>query len=200
MSTQRFVPLDPAARLSERSDAARNRRKVLDAAERLFRERGIDSVSMDDVAELAGVGKGTLYRRFGDRSGLVVAVLDAHERTFQDAILRGAPPLGPGAPAAERLIAFLDAMCRHLECNVDLLSAVGPGRYRTRVYGAYHLHVAVLIADARPEVDAAVVADLLLGGLAPELYRHLRRDRDVTVERVAAGITDLARSLLNGGG
>ena len=194
-----FTPIDPsAAAPSERSDAARNRHKVLEAAGRLFACRGVEEVSMDDVAEAAGVGKGTLYRRFGDRSGLVVALLDVNEREFQDLILRGPPPLGPGAPPVERLVAFLRTACRHLEENGDLLAAVGPGRYRTRVYGSYHLHVAILLRESRPECDASVLADLVLGSIAPDLYRHLRRDRGLTCAQVGDAAEDLARSVVRG--
>jgi AcrR family transcriptional regulator len=53
---------------------------------------------MDAVAAEAGVGKGTLFRRFGDRAGLAVALLDERERDLQAAVLSGPPPLGPGAP------------------------------------------------------------------------------------------------------
>lgn len=54
----------------ERADAARNRAKVLAAATKLFAEEGVEAVSMDAVAAEAGVGKGTLFRRFGDKAGL----------------------------------------------------------------------------------------------------------------------------------
>src|SRR5207249_4161704 len=47
----------------ERADAARNRARILDAAERLFREHGVAAVSMDQIAQAAKVGKGTLFRR-----------------------------------------------------------------------------------------------------------------------------------------
>jgi AcrR family transcriptional regulator len=60
----------------ERADAARNRAALLAAATELIRERGIDAVSIDDVAAAAGVGKGTVFRRFGDKAGLVQAVVD----------------------------------------------------------------------------------------------------------------------------
>src|SRR4051794_21084817 len=86
----------------ERADAARNRVKVLDAAARLFAEQGVDAVSMDAIATEAGVGKGTLFRRFGDKAGLAVALLDERERVLQEAILRGPAPLGPGAAGPER--------------------------------------------------------------------------------------------------
>ncbi|MDQ1741451.1 MAG: hypothetical protein QOE53_3103, partial [Pseudonocardiales bacterium] len=90
----------------ERADAARNRLRILEAATELVGERGIEHVSMDDVARAACVGTGTLYRRFGDRAGLALALLDEHTREFQDALISGPPPLGPGVPAAERLRAF----------------------------------------------------------------------------------------------
>jgi AcrR family transcriptional regulator len=83
----------------ERADAARNRVRVLTAAERLFSLHGVGAVTMDDVAAAAGVGKGTLYRRFGDKGGLAVALLDDRERALQQQILTGEPALGPGAPA-----------------------------------------------------------------------------------------------------
>ena len=90
----------------ERADAARNRVKVLAAAEELFARHGPDCVSMEAIAAAAGVGKGTLFRRFGDRAGLARALLDDRERRLQDDMIRGEPPLGPGAPPCERLIAF----------------------------------------------------------------------------------------------
>src|SRR5262245_47222458 len=71
----------------ERADAARNRARVLAAAAELFGRLGVDSVSMDAVAAEAGVGKGTLFRRFGDKAGLAAALLDERERELQDAII-----------------------------------------------------------------------------------------------------------------
>src|SRR5688572_14050048 len=96
------LPMLSVGPTRERADAARNRRKVLDAAAHLFAARGIDMVSMDDVATAAGVGKGTVYRRFGDRSGLAAALLDERETELQDRMLFGPPPLGPGAAPADR--------------------------------------------------------------------------------------------------
>src|SRR5690242_19242682 len=87
----------------ERADAARNRERILCTAARLFEERGADCVSMDDVADAAGVGKGTVFRRFGSRAALAQAVLSEHERELQEQVIRGDPPLGPGAAPRERL-------------------------------------------------------------------------------------------------
>jgi AcrR family transcriptional regulator len=191
----------PPGRRAERADAARNRERILQAAERLFAERGVETVSMDAIAEAAGVGKATLFRRFGDRAGLALALLDAKERDLQGLMLRGGPPLGPGAPAEERLVAFLDALIDLLEGHTDLVVAsetAPPGaRYRSGLYATYHMHVRMLIAEARgADADADALAELLLAPLAGEHYRHLRRERGMPVERIKAATADLARRLL----
>ena len=100
-----LLPLadDPAP---ERADAARNREAILAAALRLVRTRGVDCVTMDTVASEAGVGKGTLFRRFESREGLMAAVLNESEAGWQASVISGPPPLGPGAPPLDRLLAF----------------------------------------------------------------------------------------------
>ncbi|HEX2050142.1 MAG TPA: helix-turn-helix domain-containing protein [Actinomycetota bacterium] len=187
----------------ERADAARNRRVALAAADRLFAERGARNVSMDDVAAAAGVGKGTLYRRFNDRAGLALAVLEDKERELQDAVIRGAPPLGPGAPAAERLRAFLHALLDLLDAHTDLhvLSETSsPGaRYRSGLYAFYRLHVELLLRELVPRRDPAVLADQLLAPLAVDLFVHLRDERRVEVERIRAGLTTLVDAVVAAG-
>src|SRR6478736_7602927 len=107
----------------ERGDAARNRALLLDAARRLIADRGADNVSMDDVATTAGVGKGTLFRRFGSRAGLMMVLLDEDERASQQAFLFGPPPLGPDAPPLDRLVAFGRERIRFTHTPRELLSA-----------------------------------------------------------------------------
>src|SRR5262249_31867258 len=102
-------------RPTERADAARNRHAVLAAARTMMTTCGADELCMDGVAEQAGVGVGPVYRGFGDRAGLVYALLDDDEREFQAAFLFGPPPLGPGAPPLARIRAFLHAYVDLLE-------------------------------------------------------------------------------------
>src|SRR5688500_18673049 len=131
----------------ERNDAARNRARVAEAAAKLFRECDEpEQVDMRAIAAEAGVGVGTLYRRFGDKASLAASVLDTHARELQDAILGGPPPLGPGAPALERLEAFLGALVDHMEQELDLVYAVEQlGRFDLGPYAAWRLHVRVLV-------------------------------------------------------
>ena len=195
------LPLLDAPR-PERADAARNRRRVLEAAAALFGEHGVDGISMDAVARAAGVGKGTLFRRFGDRHGLLVALLDEAERRLQDDLRHGPPPLGPGAPAGARLLAFLEAYVALLEARGDIVRASersSPGaRLRTAAYTGWHLHVTVLLRELRPDADAAALAHVLLAPLAADTWLALRRDgglgRAALTALVAEQWADAARA------
>jgi AcrR family transcriptional regulator len=183
---------------TERADAARNRQKILCSARRLFEERGLANVSMDDIAADAGVGKGTLFRRFGDRASLAHALLDTTESAFQEQLIRGEPPLGPGAPPCERVIAFGEAMIDLCVERSDLLAEVqAGGRWlRTGIYAGYRAHLANLVAQAAPEQDAEFAADALLSVLRADLVHHLVIDREMDVRRLKDGFRALATSLL----
>jgi len=185
----------------ERADAARNRRRILAAAEKLFAERGVSCTSMDAIAAEAGVGKGTLFRRFGDRASLAMAVLDESTRALQDAAIHGEPPLGPGAPPCARLRAFGDAMLDHLEANADILfdaeMASGGGFTTSGPYAMYWLHIRNLVAEARPTCDIDYATDVLLAALAPQVFVQQRRAREMPLERVKAGFSDLVDRLLS---
>jgi AcrR family transcriptional regulator len=96
--------LPVAASRTERADASRNRLRLLATAREMLAGQGADTLAMDALAERAGLGKGTVFRRFGTRAGIFHALLD-DERVFQGQVLSGPPPLGPGAPPLDRLIA-----------------------------------------------------------------------------------------------
>ena len=182
----------------ERADAARNRVKILASARQLFEERGLANVSMDDIAAHAGVGKGTLFRRFGDRASLAHALLHDTETEFQEAIIRGAPPLGPGAPPCERIIAFGEAFIDLWMDRSELMVAIqsGPRWLSSTIYGGYRTHLAYLISQASPDQDAEFAADALLQVLRADLLHHLVGDRGMSVERVKSGFGTLATGLL----
>ena len=183
----------------ERADARRNRLRVLEAAERLFTERGVKNVSLDAIAAEAGVGKGTVFRRFGDRAGLAVALLDEREQELQAKIISGPPPLGPGAPPVVRVMAFLDAyldlLDRHVALFMDSENASDGARYRIGSYHLWHRHLSHLIEAARPELDADYTAHVLLAPLAADLHNALR-DQGYDLARLKTGLRAVATSLL----
>lgn len=192
------------SRRQERADAARNRQKILAAAAEIVAAHGVEGLSMAAVAEAAGVGVGTLYRRFGDRSGLAYALIDEREREFQAAFIKGPPPLGPGAEPMDRIRAFLHALTDRTVAQLDLLLAAETATPLARfggAYDAYHAHLAMLIAQARPGADAGILADLLLAPLAAQLIAHRLRDvnrdadRDATVARIKSALDVLISGL-----
>ncbi len=177
----------------ERADAARNRRRILDAAARLFTEHGVDAVSLDAVAAEAQVGKGTVFRRFGDKSGLAAALLDDREQALQRALLEGEPPLGPGAAPTSRAQGFVRAYLEYVLSNAELVrmsetASVG-ARFRLGAFAFWHTHLRILLVDAgHPAHRAVVLSHALLAPLAAE---HL-------LAQLNAGVTqqDLLEGLL----
>lgn len=187
----------------ERADAARNRAAILRATERLLGEHGAEHVSLDTVAAAAGVGKGTVFRRFGSRTGLLTALLDERMAALRARFESGPPPLGPGAPPADRLAAFFDAVIDVATSNLPLVVAYqhsmsGPQRARSagETYEAWHAHVAALIRQARPGLDADLIGHVLLGSLHAAPIRGLLADGDS--ERVSAALRALVAALLSG--
>jgi AcrR family transcriptional regulator len=183
----------------ERADAARNRARLLDAAARLVAERGAEHVTMEAVAAAAGVGKGTVFRRFGDRTGLMLALLDRTEQDYQRGFLFGPPPLGPGAPPAERLHAFGFATIRLELDNLGLYLATVDGKpehYGTPPRLARFAHASMLLRSAEVHGDVDILTEVLLDYLEVSFLEHLHGRRGMPMERIEAGWCDLVRRVL----
>jgi AcrR family transcriptional regulator len=181
----------------ERADAAANRVRILEAAVRVLAERGAEGTSIDAVAAEAGVGKGTIFRRFGDRSGLFQALLDEHLRAFQDAFMFGPPPLGPGAPAEDRLAAFVDGLLDLHDDQLEVTLALERDRLGPPIGGylALSVHVESLIREISPALDAPVTAQLLLNAFNVNLVRYLLRDAGVSLATIKASVRPMIAGL-----
>ncbi|MBP2052060.1 AcrR family transcriptional regulator [Streptomyces griseochromogenes] len=183
-------PPDPCLR----ADAARNRARLLEAAARLIAEHGVAAVTMEAVAAAAQVGKGTVFRRFGDRTGLLRALLDHSDRQLQADFMGGPPPLGPGAPPVDRLRAFGVAVLYRSAERLDLLMAAQPEptrRFSHPAVLALRTHVLVLLRQILPDADCDLLAQTLMAYLDPALIHHLTRQCGMPMERLEAGWIDL---------
>lgn len=194
----------------ERRDAAAHRRQILDTARRLFAARGVDNVSMHEIARAAGVGQGTLYRRYAHKGMLCAALLDESLQRFQADVVADLGPGGAGGalPALVQLDRFLSRYVAFNEESAPLLGAMsdaacGPRRhaiYASPVYGWLRHTAPVLLERGRaagelpPAVDIAPLADALLAPLAIDLYHFQRAECGYTPERIAATL----RCLLDG--
>ena len=181
----------------ERVDAARNRLLLLDAARRLIADRGPDAVSMDDIAAAAGVGKGTLFRRFGSRAGLMMVLLDEDEKASQEAFLFGPPPLGPDAPPLERLLAFGRARLCFANTHQALLSAANrdPETRYSAPAMLQRRHVRVLLEEAGTTGDLDAQTEALLALLDADYVHHQLLDLGATLQSVGDAWDSLARKL-----
>ncbi|MFE4056421.1 TetR/AcrR family transcriptional regulator [Streptomyces sp. NPDC059096] len=189
---------------AERADAVRNREHLLETAREMIAEHGAGKVTMDALAERAGLGKGTVFRRFGTRAGIFRALLEDDERRFQEQVMSGPPPLGPGAAPGDRLIAYgrarIPFLLRH---HVIAQAAMAPGQPTIEAgVNMTRLHIRMLLGQARvdmPELDslalqltAALEGPLLLylsaaapsAPPAPGTGPHLANSWQALIERV----------------
>ena len=181
--------------VAERADAARNRERILTATRKLLIKRPIDSIGMDEVARAAGVGKGTVFRRFVDRSSLCLALLDENERELQENVLADFR-LPKEATAYERLTAFLDALFAFHADNAVLLAEAEAfkrnDRFKSPVHAWRERELVRRIrraaeAGAIQPADIHVTVDLILAGLGAHLLLwQMERfgGRDALHERV----------------
>lgn len=188
------LPLDTP---QERGDAARNRRLLLDAARTLMAKRSPEDISIDDIVAAAGVGKGTLFRRFGSRTGLMVELLDEDERAMQQAFLFGPPPLGPQALPLERLLAFGRERLRFVHAHRAVLAEISrdPEARFNAVFAVLHTHVRVLLNAGGTTGNLDVQADALLALLDADYVTHQIDYRGRTLEDLAEAWDSLARKL-----
>jgi AcrR family transcriptional regulator len=181
----------------ERGDAARNRELLLDAARRLIDERGPEAVTMDEIAAAAGVGKGTLFRRFGSRAGLMMVLLDEDERALQEAFLFGPPPLGPAAAPLDRLLAYGRQRLKFVHAHAALLS-VADSDPQTRYSAVAMLnrrHVWLLLDAAGTTGDLDAQADALLALLEADYVIHHVTGLGRTLDELGDAWESLARKL-----
>jgi AcrR family transcriptional regulator len=195
MSERPLLPLlgEPAP---ERRDAARNREALLVAAEELIDHCGIDGVTMDALAAKAGVGKGTVFRRFGSREGLMAALLNFSETEWQAAVISGPPPLGPGAPPMERLLAFGRSRLEQNLMLADLVRAAG--REGMRSYAAYSfvaMHTRYLLTELGVSGDIALLGTALLAPLEVPILEQQVRIEGIDVDRIYDAWVDLAHRI-----
>ncbi|MBO8192321.1 TetR family transcriptional regulator [Streptomyces oryzae] len=191
-----------------RKDAVRNRAAVLAAADDLFaRCESPEAITMADVAAAAGVGKATLFRAFGDRTGLIRALYEARLEPLRNAIAAGEPPLGPAATPLERVPALLDAvLCfkfdnRHLALALEGTGSDSP--YQATHYTRWHRTLRDLLEQipgfADGAADSGFAAHALLAATRADLVEHLVRHEQAEREEARAQLAAFTARVLGVG-
>jgi AcrR family transcriptional regulator len=191
-------------RRKERQDALENRRQILEAAKRLFAEQGIDNTSMHEIARAAGVGQGTLYRRFAHKGELCHALLEKDLEEFTeriDAALEGA---NAPASALSRLNVLITEKIWLTDQHVPLLAAIDEAASGTRRFMFFrssfhiwlHAKLALLMREAIAkdevaEMDVEFTADAILAVTSPMVISHQRQCLGFSLDRITKATLEL---------
>jgi AcrR family transcriptional regulator len=143
LTSYRIVAMEAPVR-PLRADAARNRARVLDAARTAFAEAGLD-VGVEEIARRAGVGKGTLYRRFPTKEALVRAIFE----DILDEVDRRVAESEAIADPGEAFANYLRGAAEMQACNQGFYDVV-----------AQRLGAAALTAEQRRRILAAAARPL----------------------------------------
>lgn len=196
----------------ERRDAAEHRQRILDVAQHLFGEQGVDAVSMHQIALAAGIGQGTLYRRYRHKGELCMDLMRERHERFVEEIAALLDASGT-ATALELLNSVLVKMVALLEDQVTFLGPIGgtmtrdaqcnesdSSRHFSFQQSPWYLWLHELLAGLLTEavqhkelasLDVPFTVDTMLAVLNPPFYRFQRLERGFSQERILQGVRRL---------
>lgn len=188
--------------LPERADAAKNRQLILRTVRRLLGERAFEDIKMQDVAKAAGVGQGTLYRRFANKGELSEALFAEDMAVYREEV-EAYLVRHVRAPALARLEWLVASKIRFIDTHLALFLASheSSGADRFECFKKdHHLwmveRVGGLLREAQVRgetklTDVVFATDALLAAFSPPLLAYQRRELGFSVERVVGGVTEL---------
>jgi len=190
------APSDAAGCRKERRDAAAHRQAILATAQELFRTHGIESTSMCEIAREAGVGQGTLYRRFAHKGALCEALLSEQLQAFRTTTtaLIAAAADAPALEQLERVIRQLLTFYADNEALVGAMMDAAAGVRQTSFFEsafyawchdllAYVLELGMEQGQIAP-LDSGVGADMLLAALNVDFYRYMHATHGLSNEQL----------------
>jgi AcrR family transcriptional regulator len=187
-------------RRTMRADAERNRRRLLDAATQMFCERGLD-VGVGEIAQQAGVGRGTLFRNFPSKEHLIAAIV---VERMQDSITRGRAALEATDDPGQALFDLIEQSVGRSQTDRALFDAIAETWLANDEIREIHAElIGVLDALVRRAQDAGVVRTdvsavdvlMMVKGVCEAVgsFQHVKSD--VTLRQL-----DLVRSAISAPG
>lgn len=198
-----IISADAPATRQERCDAVLNRRLLLATARHLFKEHGVDGVTMADIAKSAEVGKGTLYRRFANKGELCHALMDQSLQEFQEEILKQLrEDAASGKSYRTQIDFFLGRLLqftldhRALLAEVQKIATVGDGQFDfphkwqwTTLRGL--LMRAQQTGEISAESDVDYLASAIISLLSTSVLNFQINLQQFSAERINAGLRSL---------
>lgn len=178
-----------------RADAVKNRELLLQTAQRLFVQKGVDSVKMSDISDEAGVGKGTLYRHFPNgKAELCRALIDEDQRDLQERTFARLRQNGDSLADlnwfAREVIAFVirNQAFMFAESSMEMLLG-HPAHlwWRQTIRG--------LLVRLKLNIDLDYTADMIFVMLDPRTIYFQMNARGYDSERIASGLSDILKRI-----
>lgn len=184
------------------------RERILKAAAEIFSEKGLEKATLDEIAKRAGVGKGTIYRRIGNKDELIGFLLKEAAQLLTGAIKDGVKK------KADPLFQFkeaVNALCDFYEKNMTLVMLLVPQfntcvscveKIKSKIEGDLSiaknvfqtieniLKKAIRKKEIRP-VNTHIVAKGLISFLNPYFYQYLRVKTDYTKSEITQLVIEL---------
>ncbi len=193
---------------AQRRDALENRQHLMTTARQLFTEHGVANVSMNQIAQTAEVGPGTLYRHFPNKGILCAALsVDSTWQLYED-VQRELGVWPANCTALEQLGRFLERLAIYNEQHTPYQQATSAAdwgnrmdtRYQNPLYSWLHETGVVLLrravsANELPELDLDWVADALLATLDGGLYQYQRHVRGRSLEQISTAAQQFCQLL-----
>ena len=174
-----------------RTDAQRNRERILEVAKQAFTRAGANA-SLDDIAKQAGVGPGTLYRHFPTRDDLLEAVYRSEVEKLAAAEHKFAETLPPVEALRAWMLLFVDYIAaKHIIAPALNTMAGGPSRVYEASYALVWNAIRALVkraiqsGDIRPDLDPIDLLRALIGvanvSASPDWQQSARRLVDILI-------------------
>lgn len=193
----------------ERKDAAKHRELILQTANQLFNTHGVDSVSMHQIAKTAGIGQGTLYRRYSCKAELCIELLMDSFVQFADENDRYLTAAAE-QPVRERFETFLSTWIDFITGKVHWLNAIKPSTLcpddHDKIYRSPpFLYVTGVIKRLLDEaistgtivsVNTKFAAFSIVSSISPESFLFLHNSEHLTTEQIKGHFTSFYLDLL----
>jgi AcrR family transcriptional regulator len=179
-----------------RADAVKNRQLLMQTAQRLFADKGVDAVTMENLADAAGVGKGTLYRHFPKgKVELCQVLIDQDQRDLQDRTLKRLREHGDPLLDLEW---FLREVIAFVVRNQTLMfaEALMGGLLDHPAHLWWRQTIRGLLARIKLDVDLDYTTDLIFVMLDPRTIQYQMNARSYAPERIADGLITILNRIL----
>lgn len=185
----------------ERKGIKERRERVLDAAKVVFARSGYDAATVDEIAELAKVGKGTVYRLCGDKRRLLHAVT---HRAADSLLVEFASAFKPQDDPPAKLRKIIAVLCEWYEQNLDLAKVLFLALHSPKKESGEHNHdhpilnlLETIIKEGRREgffaksLNPKLAPEILFHLLTPSFYEEMKARFAMSRKRIAGHVFEL---------